>query len=186
VVQLGFALSEVYVCKPDGEALRLIEEFAAMVRWWAEKAKGFPGRDYTGLRKTFYAEWVQKWPTLSRQLIHTSACVAASKLKLQRSVEERPKHPDVEVSYAVLHPKMLKITRGMLRVSTAKGQYCYIQLKPKNSYQKRLIEQAEEGLWQIGQAVLTKSWVMIPFTCEELDETAFHAIEKLLAGPTVA
>ena len=177
---MGFALSEVYACEPDGEALRLIEEFAAMVRWWAEKAKGFPGRDYTGLRKAFYAEWVQKWPALSRQLIHMSACVAASKLKLQRGVEERPKRPDVEVSYAVLHPKMLKVARDMLRVSKAKGEYCYVQLKPKNSYQRKLLEQAEEGLWQVGQAVLTRSWVMIPFTCEELDETAFHAVEKLL------
>jgi len=181
---LGFTLSEVYVCEPDGEALKIIEEFAAMVKWWAEKAKGFPGRDYICLRRAFYSEWVQRWPTLSRQLIHTSASVAASKLKLQRSVEQRPKRPDVEVSYAVLHPKMLKVTRGMLRVSMARGEYCYVQLKPKNSYQERLLEQAEEGLWRIGQAVLAKSWAAIPFTCEELDETAFRAIKELLAEPT--
>lgn len=175
-----FALSEVYPCEPDEEVLKLVEEFAEMVRWWAERARGFQGKDYTALRRAFYADWVKRWPEANRQLIHTSASVAASRVKLQRSAEERPKSPDVEVSYAVLHPKMLKVVGGRLRVSLARGEYAYVHLKPKNDYQQRLLRQAEDGLWRLGQAVLTKSWVLLTFTSYELDEMAFQAVQELL------
>jgi len=45
-VVFGFTISEVYACRLDWEALRLIEEFAAMVRWWAEKGRSFEGGPY--------------------------------------------------------------------------------------------------------------------------------------------
>lgn len=177
---MGFTLSEVYSCEPDEEALKLIGEFASMVKWWAERAHGFSGRSYTDLRKAFYAEWTARWPSFNRQLIHTSASVASSKLQLQRRPEERPRHPDVEVRYAVLHPKMLKVAGNTLRISVAKGAYAYVELLPKSSHCERLLRQTEDGLWQLGQAVLTEKWIAISFTCEELDDVAFNAIEKLL------
>jgi hypothetical protein len=91
MVELGFTLSEVFACDPDEDALRLIREFASMVKWWAERAGGFRGKSYGALRKENYRAWVERWLDHHSQLLHTSAITAYSLLKLSKKPEDRPK-----------------------------------------------------------------------------------------------
>lgn len=181
---MGFTISEVYRCKPDDEALRLIHVFASMVKWWAERGKDFPGGPYEAFRKMHYRAWAEGWPEWNRQLIHTSVNTAFGKLRLGLSPKDRPKLEavDLNIFFAVLHPKMVKIANEVLRISAYSGRegYVYVKLLPNSPHQKKLIEQAEAGEWQLGQVVLTKSWAIIPFTAEELNERKREAIVELL------
>jgi len=177
---MGFTLSEVFKCEPDDEALRLISEFAAMVKWWVEKARDFHAGSFEAFRKRHYGEWVERWPNLSAQLIHTSAASAYSLMRLYKKPEERPKIAEMDVQHVVLHPKMLKLSGGKLRVSVSKGDYAYVALKPISVYQSRLLEQAEAGWWRLGQAVLTRGWVAISFVADDLDEQIVRKVSQLV------
>jgi len=179
---LGFTLSEVYACEPDEEVLRLIQEFALMVKWWAEKGEGFEGGPYEEFRKRHYNEWVERWPEWNRQLIHTSVHVAYDRLNLSAKPEDRPKTVNLDVNFAVLHPKMLKLEGERLRISVSSGRggYAYARLIPKGFHQKKLLEQAQSGLWVLGQAIITKNWIMLPFTAVRLDDETLEAVSTLL------
>ncbi|MEM2778321.1 MAG: hypothetical protein QXH00_06495 [Candidatus Jordarchaeales archaeon] len=179
MVVLGFMLSEVYACELDEEALRLIREFASMVKWWAERGRDFEGGPYEEFRKKHYGEWCERWRDWNRQLIHTSVHVAYERLKLSESPENRPKTVNVDVNFAVVHPKMVKVEGGRLRVSTVKEGYAYVKLIPKCLHQKRLLEQVEAGVWRIGQTVLTEKWAVLPFTAERLEGGVMEAISEL-------
>ena len=168
------------MCEPDDEALGLIREFALMVKWWAERAGGFEGGPYEKFRMRHYDEWCERWPEWNRQLIHTSVHVAYERLKLSKSPEERPKAVSLDISFAVLHPKMLKVEGEKIRVSAVKGGYAYAKLIPKGAHQRKLLAQAEAGIWRVGQAVLTKSWIILPFTAEVIDEVSLEAVSEIL------
>ena len=176
---MGFTLSEVFACDPDEDALRLIREFASMVKWWAERAGGFRGKSYGALRKENYRAWVERWPNHHSQLLHTSAITAYSLLKLSKKPEDRPKSVNLNLPYAVLHPKMLMLEGDRVRISVMRGGYAYVKLLPNSLHQKRLLQQAEAGFWRLGQAILTRSWIAISFTVDKLDEATLKRVEKM-------
>ncbi|MEM2597733.1 MAG: hypothetical protein QXT50_03595 [Thermofilum sp.] len=183
MIALGFTVSEIYACEPDEEALRLIQEFALMVKWWAERGRDFEGGPYEKFRKKHYSEWVERWRGWNRQLIHTSVHVAYERLKLSERPENRPKTVNLNVNFAIIHPRMVRVERGRLRISTVRGAYAYARLIPESRHQERLLEQAEAGVWSVGQVVLTERLAVVPFTASRFDEWVMEALTELIEEP---
>jgi transposase len=173
---MKITLSELYGCSPDEEALRLIEEYSIMLGWWAEKAQGFEGRSYAKFRNTYYAAWRERWPDWNSQHAQTSSMVVYSAIQLWRRKPGGPRRLELRVPFAVLSPRIVKVEHGLLRVSTTIRDFGYAELIPNNSYQQKLLEQAEEKLWQLGQVILTPEWTIIPFT-KDLDITRERHLE---------
>lgn len=169
-------LSELYRCSPDEEALRLMEEYSKMVGWWAERARGFGGGPYSRFRNAYYAAWRGRWPRWNSQHGQTSSMVAYSTLNLWKKPEHRPRRLEPHTPFAVLSPRVVKVEHSLLRISTTIRSFGYAELVPNSPHQQKLLEQAGEGLWQLGQVILTLEWAIIPFI-EDVDMAAERPLE---------
>lgn len=179
-------LSELYRCSPDGEALRLMEEFIKMLGWWAERARGFGDGPYARFRNTYYAAWKKRWPEWNSQHAQTSSMVAYSALSLWRKRAKTPRKLELRMAFAVLSPRVVKVEHSLLRISTTIRSFGYVELISNSSHQQKILEQAEEGLWQLGQVILTRGWAVIPFI-RDVDLTAERQLElEALLNPSTA
>jgi len=71
---------------------------------------------------------------------------------------------ELKCSFAVVSPRIAKIEDETLVFPTKQFKKAHVQLLPKNSTQKTLLEQAQNQYWQIGQIFLTPNWCTIPLT----------------------
>lgn len=72
---LKVTLSELFNCKPNGEAYALMIEYPRMVEWWIKRTEGFKGGTFAMFRKTFYKEWKNDWKEYHSQHAQTSCLV---------------------------------------------------------------------------------------------------------------
>lgn len=151
--------------------MRLMEEYSRMVGWWAEKARGFGGGSYARFRNTYYAAWKKRWPEWNSQHAQTSSMVAYSALSLWRKRVKTPRMLELRMAFAVLSPRVVKVEHSLLRISTTIRSFGYAELIPNSSHQQKILEQVEEGLWQLGQVILTPGWAIISFI-RDVDLTA--------------
>jgi len=163
-MQLKVTLSDLFNCELDREACELLAEYPKMVEWWIERAEGFSGGSFATFRKKFYKEWKEDWKGYHSQHAQTSCLVAYSALQLWRSPAERLKFSELKWHFAVVSPKLVRIENGWLCFATKLERTAHVRLIPDSPRQKRLIEQAENGYWQIGQSIVTPEWTVIPFT----------------------
>lgn len=186
---MGLAISELYLCAIDRLAAELIGEFVEMVEWWAEKIRSdeLAAREpikFQRLRSRHYKEWVENWPDWNRQLAHMSAIQALSRLKAYRPPDRRPAEADLRFPAAVIHPAMVKIEGCSLKISVRKSGPAYershVKLTPLSELGAILLRQAELGAWGLGQAVLTRRWILLTFESEEIDSRALALINELL------
>jgi len=140
-----------------------MDEYSKMLGWWTEKAQGFEGGSYAKFRNTYYAAWKERWPDWNSQHAQTSSMVVYSAIQLWKRKSSGPRRLELRVPFAVLSPRVVKVERGLLRVSTTIRGFGYVELIPNSSHQQRLLEQAEKGLWQLGQVIMTREWAVISF-----------------------
>ncbi|MCD6538135.1 hypothetical protein J7L18_05935 [Candidatus Bathyarchaeota archaeon] len=58
--------------------------------------------------------------------------------------------------------------------------HSYVKLNPRDRRQSILLEQAEKGVWRIGQVLLTGEWALIPLLKEaELLEAIDPALSDI-------
>jgi hypothetical protein len=178
---MRISLAEIFPCRVDGEARRLILEFRRMVEWWIEKARDSPRTlNYPEFRKRFYREWKEKWEGWNTQHAHTSSMLAYSLIRAYKPPSVRPEKPKFRTPVAVIHYWTVKLENGGLTVSTENGRKAYIRLEAKTRHQQKLLSQAKKGLWKIGQVILTPEWAIISFTKEiNLEKENHPEIEDL-------
>lgn len=177
---MGLTLTELYPCALDSLARELLSEFVKMVEWWAEKASAFRSATFNDLRNTYYSEWIEKWPDWNRGLAHMSAIQAYSRLGIAKPESKRPRRVELNLPIAVLHPLMVRIWEETLRISVKRGYYSYVKLQPQAERGRKLLKQAEGGLWGLGQVILAEKWAIISFTKEEITADSLKLIEELL------
>jgi len=160
-------ISEIYNCALDSKAEDIIETFPRMVEWWIGKAerlieKGLrrPVR-YSEFRNMHYHEWCREFPDWNTHYAQTSSLVAFTETQLRYPSYAR-RGLKVEANFAVIHPNIVTVRDGCLRISTRPKFYSYVKLKPRDRRQELLLMQAEKGTWRIGQVLLTREWALIP------------------------
>jgi hypothetical protein len=178
---LELGVSELYRCELDSEVLRLVKEFGQMVEWWVENGLKTPKKSYSEFRRAFYEKWRRRWEGWHSQHAQTSSMVAYKLLKL--STKHRISIPTVfKMPLAFLSPWTVKLENKILRVSIGERTYGYVKLFPDSKHQQKLLEQAEAGLWKIGQTTITPRWAIITFTTTlNLQEESKPELENLLS-----
>jgi len=178
-------VSEIYGCELDDKAEVIIEVFPRMVEWWIERAERLIGRGlkrpvrYSEFRNMHYHEWTREFPDWNTHYAQTSSLVAYTETRLRYPSYAR-RGLKVEAKFAVIHPNIVAVKGGCLRISTKPKQYSYVKLKPKDGRQNLLLEQAEKKVWRIGQVLLTRDWALIPLLKEaELLEALDPALSAL-------
>jgi hypothetical protein len=162
---LRISLTELMCCRLDAEAYQLVAAFPKMVEFWAGKAEGLGGKvSFQTLRSKFLGEWRKAFEGFYSQYAQTSCMVAVSAMQATKPPEERVKLGRIEASFAVLSPAGLKLYMGELSFPAKVGSLASAELKPLNSLQEKLLEQAENEKWQLGQAVITPRWAILTFT----------------------
>ena len=187
---MGLTLSELYFCTVDRLAAELISEFVKMVIWWAEKTRSDKTAmeepiKFERLRSQHYKEWVKEWPDWNKQLAHTSAVQALNRLKAYKPPDRRPVEVELTTPAAVIHPEMIRVEGDFLRISVRRDsgllyKYSYVKLTPLSGLGAALLRQAEAGMWDLGQAVLTYKWVLLTFASKEINSKAMALINELL------
>ena len=178
-------ISEIYGCELDGLAESIIETFPRMVEWWIGKAeriieKGLrvPVR-YSEFRNMHYHEWCREFADWNTHYAQTSSLVAFTETRLRYPSYVR-RGLKVEADFAVIHPNIVAVRNGCLRISTKPKLYSYVKLNPRDRRQALLLEQAEKGVWRIGQVLLTREWALIPLLKEaELLEAVDPALSMI-------
>lgn len=161
---LKVALSEIFVCQPDGEAHALISQYPNMVTWWINHAKEFSGGSFSKFRKQFYTAWRNAWKGYNSQHAQSSSVVAYSSLQLSKENAAKPVTLELKLSFAVISPRIARIADGALVFPTTLSKHGHVKLIPENPRQQMLLEQAENKHWQVGQAIVTSEWSVVPFT----------------------
>ncbi|MEM3489366.1 MAG: hypothetical protein QXO75_06910 [Nitrososphaerota archaeon] len=182
---MGITLAEVYKCRLDEGGLRLIDTFNRMVKWWVDRAGSQRWSSYRGFRGSFYRDWLKAFPEWSTQLAHTSSLEAYSRIRLYREPREWAIAAELNTPVAVLHPKMLKIEKGYLRITARRtkvkeDRYIYVELEPINKQQRELLKQVEKRLWKIGQVILAREWALISFRARRMEPEVLEIVERLL------
>jgi len=162
-MQLKVTLSELFKCTPDREAYELLDIYPKMVKWWIEKAAEFSGGSFAAFRKKFYQEWKEDWKGYHSQHAQTSCLVAYSTLRLWKGQVERLKTSELKWSFAVISPLLTRIENGELCFATKIDKTANVRLTPDSPRQEKLLMQAENGYWQVGQSIVTPKWTVIPF-----------------------
>ena len=189
---MRITVSEVCRCELDDEALKLLEEFPKMLEWWAEKALTYvdlrSGRQrdtryaYSMFRNAFYKEWREKWKEWNSQYAQTSSVVVHSSLQLRHPNHASDKL-NLRMRFATVHPKIVRVKDGVLRVSTRLEEYARIKLFPNSEYQRKMIDQAERRVWQIGHVFLTPEYTVIPLSKSiDISMERDPALEELSAS----
>jgi len=182
---MRISLAELFPCKLDREAERLIEEFGRMVKWWIKKAQELPRTlSYQEFRKRFYREWKEEWVDWNTQHAHTSSMLAYSLTRAYKppSMREKPERLKFRMPLALIHYWAVRLKDGGLTIPTKNGREAYVKLEPRSRHQQKLLSQTEKGLWKIGQVTLTPKWTIISFVREvNLAEEKHPEIEELLA-----
>ena len=178
-------ISEIYSCAFDSRAEAIIETFPRMVEWWIGKAeriieKGLRGPvRYSEFRNMHYHEWCREFADWNTHYAQTSSLVAFTETRLRFPSYVR-RGLKVEADFAVIHPNIVAVRNGCLRISTRPKLYSYVKLSPKDRRQALLLEQAEKGVWRIGQVLLTREWALIPLLKEaELLEALDPALSMI-------
>jgi hypothetical protein len=137
------------------------------VQWWLDHVCE-SHRSYDGLRDSFYKKWREDWKDYNSQHAQTSSLVAYGMLKTSK----QPSTKENSDSFAVISPSIIKLEEGnRLVFPTRLTKKACVQLVPKTSVQRVLLEQAQNGYWKLGQTFLTDKWCTIPFT-RHLDLTS--------------
>ena len=178
-------ISEIYSCAFDSRAETILETFPRMVEWWIGKAeriieKGLrrPVR-YSEFRNMHYHEWCREFADWNTHYAQTSSLVAFTETRLRFPSYVR-RGLKVEANFAVIHPNIVAVRNGCLRISTRPKLYSYVKLNPRDRRQALLLEQAEKGVWRIGQVLLTREWALIPLLKEaELLEALDPALSMI-------
>ena len=161
---LKIALSEIFDCQPDGEAHALISQYPNMVTWWINHAGEFSGGSFSKFRKQFYEAWRRDWTGYNSQHAQSRSVVAYSALQLWKEGSEKRSSLELKLSFAVISPRIARIADGALVFPTKLSKHGHVKLIPENPRQRMLLEQAENEHWQVGQAIVTAEWSVVPFT----------------------
>jgi len=164
-------ISEIYSCELDDLAESIVGTFPRMVEWWIGKAERImegglrrPVR-YSEFRDMHYHEWRREFTDWNTHYAQTSSLVAYTETRLRFPSYVR-KGLRVKANFAVIHPNIVAVRNGCLRISTKPRLYSYVKLNPRDRRQSLLLEQAEKGVWRIGQVLLTGEWALIPLLKE--------------------
>lgn len=178
---MTLTVSEVFGIEPNGDVEELISTFNKMVRWWVEKAGSMTWSRSDHLRAAFYKDWTTEFRGWCSQLAHTSALEAFARAGMNRPPRERAAAVEIDLPIAVLHPQMMRIENGCLRIYAGRETgHIYVKLKPVGKMQETLLMQAERRLWKIGQVTLSKRWVVIPFIMDNAGSIMLKIIDELL------
>jgi len=155
-------LSEIFTCQLDREAYAFLVQYHNLVEWWRTKVNE-THHSYSELRNNFYGQWRQDWKDYNSQHAQTSSLTAYN---ISKTLKQQATTKDVGVgrSFAVISPRIAKITDTKLVFPTQLAKKACVQLNPKTTTQKILLEQAQNGYWKIGQTFLTEKWCTIPLT----------------------
>jgi len=178
-------LSEVYRYAFNSEAEAILKAFPRMVEWWIERAEQLiesglsrPLR-YSEFRNMYYYEWCRDFVGWNTHYAQTSSLVAYTESRLRFPGQAR-KGLKARAEFAVIHPNIAWIRNGCLRTTTKPREYIHLKLEPKDRRQALLLEQAEKGIWRVGQVLLTREWALIPFLKEaELLEVLDPALSMI-------
>lgn len=157
-------MSELFRCKPDRLAYEFMAEYPKMVEWWIKRTVEFGGGSYAVFRKHFYKEWKKEWDGYYSQHAQTSSLVAFSGVQLWKKPDERLKIPELKWRFIVVSPREVKIEKGELLFSTKIGEIAHVKIIPEDQRLRRLLVQAENGYWQVGQSIVTPEWAVVSFT----------------------
>jgi hypothetical protein len=117
---------------------------------------------YSELRDKFYQQWRLEWKGYNSQHAQTSSLTAYSILKSKQTPTNQR---ELQCSFIVISPRIVKFEeKEQLVFPTKLSKKARIQLLPKTSTQRVLLEQAQNGYWKNGQIFLTDKWCTIPFT----------------------
>jgi hypothetical protein len=152
-------LAEIFTCQLDSEAYTFLPQYRSMVEWWIARGKKSDA-SFRELRNCFYRDWKTDWKGYNSQHAQTTSLVAHNihKFSETQTIEK------VQGSFIVVSPRIAKIEDGQLVFPTKQPKKAHVQLVPKNSTQKSLLEQTQNKYWQIGQIFLTPKWCTIPLT----------------------
>lgn len=102
---------------------------------------------------------------LEHPLAQTRSLVAYTEMRLRFPSYVR-RGFRVKAKFAIIHPNIVAARNGYLRISTKPRLYSFVKLNPSDRRQSLLLEQAEKGVWRIGQVLLTGEWALIPLLKE--------------------
>jgi len=170
-------LSELFSCRLDSEGYAFLATYPNMVKWWINQ-KIEPNQTFSAFRHQHYRNWRNHWKGYNSQHAQTSSTLAYTTLK---SLKEQPMDMVLQNSFAVVSSCIVKIEDEKLIFPTIHSKKVHIQLNPKISTQKTLLEQAQNMYWQLGQIYLTPEFCVISFThFTDVTKEKDPIIQKLL------
>jgi hypothetical protein len=171
-------LSELFSCKLDSEAYAFLPQYQGMVKWWLQQDKGVDQK-FGSFRNQHYLNWRNHWVGFNSQHAQTSSMLAYTALTTVK--EQNQQKTQLYGGSAVISIRLVQIKDEALFFSTKPPKKAKIQLLPKTSQQKILLEQTQNGYWQPGQVYLTHTYCQIPFTRHiDLTKEKDPAIQSLI------
>jgi hypothetical protein len=163
---LRVTLSEIFRCEPDHEAYVIMSEFPRMVAFWTERGARLKERtSFQNFRAKFIEEWRKLFQEFHSQYAQTSCMVAFSAGGFSKPSDERVRVGLAEREFAVVSQNILRLSGGALHFPVKIcGPAARAVLKPGCGMQREILEQAENGKWRLGQAIVTPGWTVVAFT----------------------
>ena len=114
---------------------------------------------YQQLRDRYSDAWREKWGGEFNVLYGQTSCMVAWSIHRQYGKVE------YNLPIAVLNPLLIKkVTTNGITITVNRQKQIQIEFEINTPHQKALLEQAEAGGWQPGQAIITPKWALLTLT----------------------
>ena len=145
----------------------LFRDFREMIEFCIDKALEFGVTSYAKLRKAVYEEWKQKWyPKYHTHYCHSACKIATAILKNFRKRKKKgltdKDKPEVKKDFVKLEEMLFKFEGNRIRIVTAPRKYIVVDLA-LGEYQRKFIEAWEKGELEIGEIIIKRDFIVIPF-----------------------
>jgi len=154
-----------YRCNPDIGGL--FNDFREMIMLCIDRALELNITSYARLRKAIYDEWKRMWyPKYHTHYCHSACRIATVILKNFRKRKRKglvkKEKPEVRKDFLKLEEMLFKFERDKIRIVTSPRRYIVLELVV-GDYQKEFIDAWREGKLDIGEIIIKRDYVIVPF-----------------------
>jgi len=153
-----------------GDLNELFKDFREMIVFCIDKALELGVTSYAKLRKAVYEEWKQRWyPKYHTHYCHSACKIATAILKnfrkrKRKGLTDKDK-PEVKKDFVKLEEMLFKFEGDRVKIVTSPRNWITINLVV-GEYQREFIEAWKRGELDIGEIIVKRDFIIIPFKKE--------------------
>jgi len=145
----------------------LFRDFRKMIEFCIDKALELDITSYAKLRRAIYEEWKRKWyPKYHTHYCHSACKTATAILKNFRKRKRKrltdKDKPEVKKDFVKLEEMLFKFEGDKIKIVISPRNWVTLNLVVRE-YQRKFVEAWEKGELDIGEIIIKRDIIVIPF-----------------------